>query len=533
MLQNLGYTALLLGVLIVVHEFGHFIVAKLCGVKVLRFSVGFGPKLLGFQWGETEYRLAALPLGGYVKMAGELPGEEVAPEDVGRGFLAQPWWGRALIAAAGPVFNLVFPIAVYVLAFSLYAQPSSRVMSLEPGFPAERAGLQLGDRIVAVDGDAVGSLEELRHRMEGNYDRPVSVSADRDGRRLDFTVTPLRVMDDSGSPVRSPARGMLGISAAAEPALVGVPEGSPAYVAGLRTFDRVISVNGRAVKDALELNEALAQDKASTLKVGVLRFEALPLPGTTAKSPVSVTLDVPRQAGEGMAALGVERADLYLAGVATDSPAAKAGLVAGDRLVSLNGQALPSYPYFQVLLDPLGAKPFQLAWRHGTELHQATVARAELGEGRPVLGVTPYLATLDFEGSTDKVKVSPGTALRVAVWKMEAVIAETVVGFKMLLMHRVPFNSVGGPIFIYQLASKSAQAGAESFLQLMAVISVSLGVMNLVPIPVLDGFQLLTSLWEGIRRRPISLRVREVANMVGLAMLLALMLAVFTNDLTR
>src|SRR4051794_12154255 len=109
-LQNMGYTALLLGVLIFVHELGHFLVAKWMNVKVLRFSIGFGPAIVQFTRGETEYRLAWIPLGGYVKMAGELPGEELAPEEVGRGFLEQAPWKRGLIVAAGPFFNLVFPI---------------------------------------------------------------------------------------------------------------------------------------------------------------------------------------------------------------------------------------------------------------------------------------------------------------------------------------------------------------------------------------------------------------------------------------
>src|SRR6476469_4928200 len=154
-LANLGWLALMLGSLVVIHEFGHFIVAKACGVKVLKFSVGFGPKLLGFTRGETEYRLSRLPLGGYVKMAGDIPGEELPPEDQKRGFLTQPPWKRALIVAAGPVFNLVFPILLYFAVFVSYPQVSTRVMALSQGMPPAQAGLQVGDRVVAVNGHRV------------------------------------------------------------------------------------------------------------------------------------------------------------------------------------------------------------------------------------------------------------------------------------------------------------------------------------------------------------------------------------------
>ncbi len=157
-LQNLGYTAVLLGVLVFVHELGHFLAAKALGVKVLRFSIGFGPRLFGFTRGETEYRIAVLPLGGYVKMAGEVPGEEVTPEEEARSYLAQSPWKRMLIVAAGPAFNLLFPLLVLFVVLASYPQTSTRVLSLEPGLPAAEAGVQLGDVITRVDGQPVRGL---------------------------------------------------------------------------------------------------------------------------------------------------------------------------------------------------------------------------------------------------------------------------------------------------------------------------------------------------------------------------------------
>src|SRR5512142_1085850 len=153
LLLKIGSIVLLLGGLIFVHELGHFIAAKLLGVKVLRFSIGFGPRLFGLTRGETEYRIAALPLGGYVKMAGDEPGEALPAQDRGRGFLEQPPWRRFVIAAAGPAMNLVFPAVLYlalVLAQNGHTTPGPRVGSLAPGAPAALAGLQPGDRILTV-----------------------------------------------------------------------------------------------------------------------------------------------------------------------------------------------------------------------------------------------------------------------------------------------------------------------------------------------------------------------------------------------
>ena len=196
-----GSIALLLGGLIFVHELGHFIAAKLLGVKVLRFSIGFGPRLFGFTRGETEYRVAVLPLGGYVKMAGDDPSEDLAPEDRGRGFLEQQPWRRFVIAAAGPVMNLVFPAFVYFalgLAQNGQLVPGSRVGALSPGSPAAEAGLQAGDRIVSVTapGGAARSVvyfSDLRELVSPHPGEPLQFEVERDGRRLPpITITPAR-----------------------------------------------------------------------------------------------------------------------------------------------------------------------------------------------------------------------------------------------------------------------------------------------------------------------------------------------------
>src|SRR6516165_10566638 len=258
-LQNIAYTLLLLGVLIFVHELGHFLVAKSLGVKVLRFSIGFGPRLFGVTRGETEYRVSWLPLGGYVKMAGEQPNEELSPEEAQRGFLTQSPWRRAAIVVAGPGFNLLFPILAYFLIFAgTHQQISTRIGSVEPGLPAAEAQLRPGDRILAVDGEKVRTFEELRTHLQPRYDRPITLTVERQGRQFTTTLTPAKSLETN--PIETLPRGLIGISPNAKAPVLGVLEGSPAAAAGLKTFDRVLSVNGQPVKDELAFNASIEKE---------------------------------------------------------------------------------------------------------------------------------------------------------------------------------------------------------------------------------------------------------------------------------
>src|SRR5216684_3499937 len=465
-LQNVAYALILLGVLVFVHEFGHFIVAKAVGVKVLRFSIGFGPRILSFRKGETEYRVAWLPLGGYVKMAGDLPNEELPPEDAKRGFLAQAPWKRMLIVAAGPGFNLIFPILLYfIVGLGAHERISTRVGAVEPGLPA------------------------------------------------------------------------------AGPPILGVPSGSIAEAAGLKTFDRVLQINGEPVKDEPAFVQAVAKARGR-VELKVERFDTIELPGANVQVPDVKNASVVKQDGEGFAALGAESADLFVSAVVRGSAAEQAGIKPRDRLVSLNGKPLKSFLTFALALNELGDKPFTLAWRSGGQERVAQLRQTklenkddELGQGGEIydVGLRPVAINAAEQLSAEKVKIHLGvreamvTSLRI----VPEIIKKTAQVIGHLITGRVPFKSVGGPIMLYQIASKSAEEGLDSFLNAMAVISINLGLMNLLPIPILDGFHLFAAAWEGIRRRPIPMRAREIANMVGLAMLLLLMAMVFKNDFMR
>ncbi len=543
-LRDIGYFALLLGVLVTVHELGHFWVAKLCNVKVLKFSIGFGPRIVGFRRGETEYQIAWIPLGGYVRMAGEFPGDEaLSPEEASRGLNAQPPWKRALIVAAGPAFNLLFPVLIFFFVFlGSHQAHSTRVGSIEPGLPAAAAGLQLGDRILSIDGEAVQTFDQLRSALQTRFDKPVTLTLDRDGETLTKQLVPEKT--EESNPLETVPRGMIGIGPA-RPPILGVPPGSPAEGAGLHTFDRVVAINGTPVKNEVELFRAVRAAQGH-LVVKVTRrdpkVEGVDAAQAKEQPPTPVQVELEKQPGEGYAALGAERDDLYVGKVMEGSSAEKAGLKAGDRLTALDGHPLPSFLFFELATRRLKTEPFTLSWRSGGEAREAKLAQAQIEvkdeyrqkSRRLDVGIRPMQGPDRVaEPELVTIHMGPAEALAESLQVVPRIIQMTATVFGRLFTGQLPLDNLGGPIMMYQVASKSAEQGVEEFLNVMAGISINLGVMNLLPIPILDGFHLLAALWEAVRRRPIPARAREVANMVGLAMLLLLMVLVMKNDLTR
>lgn len=546
-LQNTVFFAIFIGVLVTVHELGHFLAAKWAGVKVLKFSIGFGPKLVGFRRGETEYVIAAIPLGGFVRMAGEIPGDDVPEEDVKRSFLSAPWWKRAIIVVAGPAFNLIFPILAYFIAFIGDHQVlSPRVGWVEPDYPAARAGILPGDLITRVDGQPIRAFDEIRTALDGVWDREVAVTVKRGDQDLVLRITPMKL--EESTPLEKVKRGLLGVSPIARPAIIGVPKGSPAEAAGLRSFDRILSINGDVVRDEVQLDQVLAR-KTGDLKVQVIRSELADVGGANVVIPELDTITVPRSEGTGFAALGgAESADTYVWTVFPGSPAAKAGLKRGDKLVSIDGAKLGSWFTVQTRLRAAEKTPFTLTWiSDGEEKSQklSQVSEEELDELKNKseileLGVRPRAA---FQGSevlaggpeAERITVhlGPGDAFIASVKTVPEGIRAIALIMGKLFTRDIPLESVGGPIMLFQVAAKSAEAGYEVFLKNMALVSVNLGLVNLLPIPILDGFGLLAAIWEGIRRRPIPVRAREIANIVGLAVLALLVVLVFKNDITK
>ena len=338
-----------LGLLIVFHEFGHFLFAKLSGVGVLTFSVGFGPKIWVKKKGETEYAISAFPLGGYVKMVGEDPDEQVSPAEVEKSFAHKSLIKRTAIVAAGPGFNLLLAVLLLMVVFTFYGVPvmSTQVSAVEEGSPAEMAGIQKGDRIEAINGVPVSEWEELANRIKGSAGKPLNLQVRRGDEVVKVTVQPIQ------------------------------KEGRTIF--GERKDDWIIGIGGQ------------------------------------------VTLE----------------------------------------------------------------------------------------------------------------KGNPGLAAVRAVYQTYDYSKLTLLAFYKMIVGDVSPRNIGGPILIAQMAGQQAQEGLGSFLAFLAVLSINLGVLNLLPVPVLDGGHLVFFLVEAVIRKPVSVKYREMAQQVGICLLALLMVYAFYNDIVR
>jgi regulator of sigma E protease len=540
--QSAGFTllsfALVISVVVFFHELGHLIVGKALGVRAIRFSIGFGPKLLGFKAGETEYRVSLLPLGGYVKFAGDNPYEEIAPEDRGRGFLEQPPWKKGAIAFAGPAANFALAVVLYFVVFAAPHQDlAAKVGYVKPQSPAAQAGLRPGDRILGIDGEPVVGWSALQEKIRARGGQPVTLEVERGGTRRMLRVVP--AVHEETNPIETVKHGRIGISAVPRAAQVTVisPD-SPAGRAGVQTFDKVVRLDGAPVASWEQLEEQLAA-RSDASRLDVLRPEPVQAPGGALWSdkPLSVTLPAP----DGPGAYGLEASDLTLFAVQPGGAADEAGLKRGDRVLAVNGR--PAFSWtdeVDAAIKSAGTQPVRItARRDGKELTFTVTPhlrkdRDETGllQDVPDLGAAPDLNGF-AEAERIWVRYALPDAARRAVSNTAGFVRAQAIGIVRIVTGHISSRAIGGPLMIADVARKAAENGWRELVVTMGAISVVLGLMNLIPVPVLDGFHVLTALIEGIRRRPLSVRFREVANVVGIALLLTLMLYAFRNDAMR
>ena len=530
--------AVVITVVVFFHELGHLLVGKKLGVKAIRFSIGFGPRLFGFTWGDTEYRVSALPLGGYVKFAGDNPYEEVAPEDRGRAFLEQPPWKKGLIAFAGPAANFVLAVVLYFIVFAApHQELAAQVGYVKPQSPAAAAGLRYGDRIVAIDGEPVDGWSSLQEKIRAKAGEPLQMTVLRAGRTETLRIVP--AVHEETNPIETVRHGRIGISAVPRTAEVTVvsPD-SPAGRAGMKTFDKVVRLEGEPISNWEQLADKLAQ-RDGPVQLEALRPKPVAAPGATlwVDQPTQFSLPAPPQPGE----YGLEASDLTIFVVQPGSAAEEAGLKRADRVLRVGGVVALSWTdEVDSALKAAGTSPVQMVVRReGREL--ALTVRQHLREEHDDAGVlvkVPDLGALpdvNSFGDAERIWVRYGVAdaARRAVVGTAGFVRAQALGIARIVTGRISSKAIGGPLMIADVARKAAEQGWRDLIVTMGAISVVLGLMNLLPVPVLDGFHVLSAAIEGVRRRPLSLRFREVANLVGIAMLIALMLFAFRNDALR
>jgi regulator of sigma E protease len=537
------YFIILIGVLVFVHEGGHFLMAKLFKVKVHVFSLGFGPKLIGFRRGETLYKVSAVPIGGYVKMLGEDPNEQVEPADAGRAFTDKQLWQRFLIIIGGPLMNAIFPLFLHFgVGLTITEVLPPEVGATVPGMPAHEAGVRAGDKIVAVDGQPIETFAEMVAMIEPHPGQPLSFTIERGDQLLERSIVPEPVKRTVVLEVKETI-GVIGVMGSYLAPVLGIDDpDSPAAAAGLETFDRVVSAGGVEVKRIVDLERTLIAAAGGEIELVVERFrDDLKPPFKDPFEPLKLVfkLQVPAGAAK-LADLGITDSTDFVAYVDPEGPAAQIGLERGDRLLALDGKP---YAMGQIwsAIDRQPDRTRVIAWsRQGRRLEQPFkpkfIPAGDAGE----LGIARDAYDKGFWGFAKMAKVDlienpalVGNALSYSLAETWADVRMIGIGFKLLFQGKISLRTLGGPIMIGQLAGMAGQQGAGSFIWMMALISINLALLNLLPIPVLDGGQIVFLGLEAVRRKPVSRIIKERVMLVGLAMIVVLMIFATWNDIAR
>jgi len=428
MLWNASYfvggLVITLSILIFVHELGHFLAAKGSGVRVERFSIGFGPKLIGFRHGHTEYVISAVPFGGYVRMAGEDPSGPTTGAEWE--FMSKDKKTRAFIVASGPLMNFALSVVILTMlaAFVGVETITTRAIGrVEDGSPAESAGLRLGDEILSVGDRSVGNWDDIVEALEASLGKRVTLVFEREG-SVETTGIDLSGIDSFDA---------IGIEVLREPVVGDVAWRGPAYIAGIRSGDRIIEVDGHPILTWSDLRQAV-----------------LPHPGDT----------------------------------------------------------------------------LEIVWqRQGVTMSSKVVPKDANGYG--LIEITPLI---------ERHRVGPLRAFRLGfsmtIWAAKQ-IKHVTRFFAGLFSHDRTADVVGGPIRIGEVAGDALRWGLSNFLWFIALISAQLSIVNLIPIPVLDGGHILLLGIETVSRRPVTTRQRLIAHQIGFAFLLAFMLLVTFHDILR
>ena len=549
--MNLVFFILLIGPLIFFHEFGHFIAARIFKVGVVRFSIGFGPKLFGFKRGETEYIVGALPLGGFVRMVGADPGElpNLPESQRSRAMWSKPVWQRALIVLAGPLANLLIPLPIFIAFYAAQdGRLPARVGTVMAGMPADEAGLEPGDIIREVGGESIRYFDELQRHVGDAEGKEVQLVVQRGDEEFTASLRPEMTRSrDRWVGLRWVERPIIGINIETIGSVVHVwDRDGPAARAGLKTFDRVVAVNGEAVSDYPELLLTIERQEGP---VDLLVMRPLSIGDDLGDFFVEEPFEtaITPELRDGEQYLGWRAANMVVYTVQPGSPAAAAGLIRGDELVSLDGEPCN---LFSVLVSKLGREPepHELGFIRDGETLLTTIEPEELkvtGElnqemTQVVIGMRS-LETADFypEGMQlpDLLPMSFGERIvfgfRMGFEALFGFFFGIVIGVWQLITGQVGLSNLGGPIMIFDLAGRAGEAGPQAFLQMMALISINLGILNLLPIPVLDGGSLVLFGIEAVKRGPISVRTRQIANYAGLVFIMMLFVLVFKNDIER
>lgn len=547
---------ILLGLLIFVHELGHFLVAKYFKVRVEVFSLGFGKKLASFRRGDTEYCLSAIPLGGYVKMFGDDPSAEISEADKAASFLHKPVGQRIAVVLAGPLMNLLFAFILFT-AIAMIGEKAvfPAVGDLDAASAAATAGFKPGDTVLAVT-DTAGVVQKIA--TWSDLDKVVQTHADsklkfdvqrNEGKNESVEATPKLVANPNVLALKREVGGIEGLSFTSRASTIAVATGDGAAAkAGLRTGDTITKINSTPIRRWRELNFAAGTfANESEIQITVQRglLESY-LEEKSEPKTMEFKLAVPAVAKgktglEALKAMGFDDPELYLGSVEKGAPAEKAGLKPGDLLKSINGESITKFEdviakirtfngkdalRFAVIRE---SKPVEFDIIPNVKKRMNASAQEE---SRFEVGIRPMI----IDDAVQTVDTTTGNILEAmerGVVRSGETSAAVVMGVVRLFQGEVSSKNVGGFLSIGQMAKKSWSMGASEFLFAMAMISINLFILNLLPVPVLDGGHLVFYTIEAIRGAPLSLQKMELAQRVGAALLVGLMVFALFNDVSR
>ena len=524
----------LLSLLIFIHEWGHFITARLCGVRVKVFSLGFGKKIFKKNWRGTDYCISLFPLGGYVKMFGDEYGKEneISEKDKEVSFLHKKLWQRTAIVIAGPLMNFVLAVIVFA-GLLMYGQQKTQPVAGEiaTGSQAETAGFSAGDHIQSVDGKEVSSWLSFKDIIFESPDKVLDIEVlSAEGQVKNISVSPEKKEISNKWGFLESGGVIEGLSGTLPSAVVGVHDPkSPAGLAGLKTFDEIVSVDGRPVKNWLEMKEAFLSSSQS------LYWD---VEFSSGEKGALHQAKIKKTKNKNLAAIGLNRPELFVSGVKEGGPADQAGLKRGDYILSLNGVKVKNWDFLikKVNLADNENKTLEMKFKRegkiqiisvsperytriegGQEVHQYMLGVMSGHHYKPAgeIYVEKYYLSAGWMGFKEALEWCAVTGMYV----------------KKLLTGDVSRRTLGGAIAIGRAAYDSYSYGLVYFFKIMAVLSIQLFLINLLPIPVLDGGHLLFYVFEFFNGGPLSMKKMIIAQQMGLIFILSLVLFTTFNDL--
>lgn len=553
LLQTVGPFFLLLGLLIFIHELGHFSVARFFGVRVETFSIGFGKKILKFKHGDTEYRISIFPFGGFVKMFGDNPLAQVSPEEQKYSFIHKPVSARIAIVLAGPLMNLVLAFFVF-FGIGLYGEPqiSAELGDISEVTAAYKAGLRSGDRIISVNGTQATSYDNAL-KLISEAGSSANIEVLRNKEKLTFDIpTEIKSNPNILSSEREIPQ-IEGLTMYSSLPLLGLTDSTSSWAqAGLQSLDQIKEINSQKISTTRDFKASLESlAKESSFKVTFSR-EVIKEKSQAKTSEQDAQTNTENEKiidGEIVKTVVVENKNLtfestemYVGRVQPGSPAEKMGLKRGDKILEISGTPVNKWETLIETVKAKGTSEQTLDFKVLRNYETLTVSvkpiiksiMNEKGQEtfRPIVGIEPalYIKVPDqifvpAGGFLASISYAAHSTWKWSVWTINSILR--------VVQGEVSHKNLGGFITIGQVAKESFKVGWSYFFQMMGIISINLFLLNLFPIPVLDGGHLVFYTIEALRGKPVSPQKMEIAFMFGFAVLMSLVGLTLFNDIQR